>query len=283
MLLRLIKSIVSNGQGSTAIPAEGRVYVCLAGGLGNQLFQYAFARYLSTEGIGVDGLVTNLFQQDSYSRGPLVPALSRIPAAHLSKDQLAVLKIVANDNGAVILDAVRQRGQTGVVCQGYWQQQDYANAVAAELAGDLKAYGERVPITGNITADCVLHVRRHDYGHLGVLPLAYYQAALAHCGSPRFAVVTDEPNFCEYIFSGVVGYAGVVRGDSADPWSDFFLMAGSRIQIIANSSFSWWTAWLGGATGKTATVIAPSAWSLIKGGNPCPAEWHRIDTALARP
>ena len=281
MLLHLLKSIT--GRGQRTAPAQGSVYVCLAGGLGNQLFQYAFARFLSTHGVAVDGLATNLFARDTYSRSPLVLALSRIPAAHLSKNQLAALKVVANDNGAVILDAVQQRGQTGVVCQGYWQQPDYANAVATDLAGDLKALGERDHPTGNAIADCVLHVRRRDYGHLGLLPLAYYQAALAHCGSPRFTVVTDEPNFCEYVFAGVEGYAGVVRGDSADPWSDFFLMAGSGTQIIANSSFSWWTAWLGRATGKTTTVIAPSAWSLIKGANPCPAEWQRIDTVLARP
>jgi Glycosyl transferase family 11 len=283
MLLRLIKSIVGRGKERAVAHAKGSIYVCLAGGLGNQLFQYAFARFLSTQGISISGLVTSLFDRDTYQRRLLLNALARIPTAILSKDELAALKIIANDNGMAVRDALMQTGQTDVICQGYWQDARYANSVAAELAGDLKAFGERNHNFNNAPFDCVLHVRRHDYGHLGLLPLAYYRAALQHCGGPPFKVVTDEPNFCEYVFAGIEGYAGVVRGNYAEPWNDFFLMANGRIQIIANSSFSWWTAWLGRATGSTQTVIAPAEWSLQKEWNPCPADWHRIETRLTRP
>jgi hypothetical protein len=279
MLGRLIKSMLGGG---SARAAGNRVYVCLMGGLGNQLFQYAFARHLVAQGVAVSGLVTNLFASDGYARQSHVQAFSRIPAARLSKDELATLQILADNDGMAVRDALLHGVRTNVVCRGYWQDAVHANAVAAELAGDLQAYGEsNFPAASEV--ECVVHVRRHEYGHHGLLPFAYYQAALAHCGSPRFAVVTDEPNFCDYMFKSVAGYAGVAPGDINDPWGDFFRLSKARVQIIANSTFSWWSAWLGRATGATTTVIAPAEWSLITGSNPCPGDWTRIDMRLARP
>ncbi|MEO7728519.1 MAG: hypothetical protein ABIS45_14790, partial [Burkholderiales bacterium] len=187
-----------------------------------------------------------------------------------------------NNDGTTLRDALQKEKQTRVICQGYWQDARYADSVAAELAADLKMHGDRYPVAGN-GADCIVHVRRHDYGHHGLLPFAYYQAALAHCGHPRFHVVTDEPNYCDYVFKRLPGYAGVIKGSTADPWSDFFALSRSRLQIIANSSFSWWSAWLGRATGSTSSVVAPVEWSLMDGANPCPVDWQRIDTPLTRP
>ena len=277
MLSRLIRSLT----GAAAGPAAGSIYVGLMGGLGNQLFQYAFARFLAAEGVAVSGLVTNLFDGDHYARKPLLQGFARLPSAQLTRDEIARLSVLADEDGMAIRDALRAGGRSGVFCRGYWQDPRYADAVGAELAADLSAFGTRFrPAAADA---CVLHVRRQDYGHHGLLPLRYYRAALEACGSPRFSVVTDEPNFCAYVFAGVPGFAGVVRGDTADPWGDFFRMAAARVQIIANSSFSWWTAWLGSATGATASVIAPAQWSLIDDAQRCPAAWQRIDVPLARP
>jgi hypothetical protein len=276
MLWRLIKSITG--------PAKSRsgVYVRLWGGLGNQLFQYAFARFLATQGVAVGAFVIDAYDRDGYARKPLAHALSRIPAVKLSKNELASLTVVASDDGMKVIDILKKGGHANVICQGYWQDAKFANAVAAEIKGDLTAFCEsNYPAIDSV--DCVVHVRRYDYGHHGLLPFAYYQAALEHCGWPRFKVVTDEPNYCDYMFKRLKGYAGVAKGDTHDPWGDFFLMSKSRAQIIANSTFSWWTAWLGRATGATETVIAPAEWSLMNAAHPCPAEWHRIDTLLARP
>ncbi len=276
MLSRLIRSISGSGGA-----AAGNIYVGLMGGLGNQLFQYAFARFLAAQGVAVSGLVTNLFDGDKYARRPLVQAVARLPAVQLSREDISKLDLLADENGMAVRDVLLGGARTNVFCRGYWQDPRYADAVAGELVADLQAFGERH--RGAAADACVLHVRRHDYGHHGLLPLRYYRAALEACGSPRFTVVTDEPNFCEYVFARVPGYAGVARGEIADPWHDFFRMAAARVQIIANSSFSWWTAWLGSASGATGTVIAPAEWSLIGNANCCPAAWQRIDVPLARP
>lgn len=277
MLSRLIKSMT----GAAAAPTAGRVHVGLMGGLGNQLFQYAFARYLATQGIAVGSLVTNLYEREKYARKPLVHAISRIPCTVLSREEISQLTVMADENGMAVCEALRGAGGATVFCRGYWQDPRYADAVAGELAADLRAFGERSHPAA--AAECVVHVRRHDYGHHGLLPLEYYRRALEQCGWPRFTVVSDEPNFCEFVFAQVAGFGGVVRGDTADPWADFFLMSAARMQIIANSSFSWWTAWLGAATGTTTQIIAPAEWSLMDRAERCPPAWQRIDVPLARP
>jgi hypothetical protein len=280
MLLRLIQSLFGSSDAVVG-HSGGNVYVCLMGGLGNQLFQYAFARFLAQQGVPVRGLVTNLYDGDKYLRKPLVQAVSRVPVAALSRDEIANLRVHIDEDGMAIRDALRRGESISTLCRGYWQKPEYAAAVAAELAADLTAFGERAHRAEAL--ECVLHVRRHDYGHHGLLPLAYYRAALEQCGWPPFKVVTDEPNFCAYAFASIRGFAGVTRGDTSDPWRDFFLLAKARRQIIANSSFSWWTAWLGRAAGTTTSVIAPSEWSLVMNADPCPTDWQRLDVPLLRP
>lgn len=276
MLSILIKSL----SGRAVAQADG-VYVCLMGGLGNQLFQLACARFLVAQGIAVSGLLTNLFESDGYARRPLVDALSSIPLTALPKASLASFTVLAEENGMTLLDALRQRTSGGTVCRGYWQETTFADACASELVAAFTRHGGDA--RAGSADDCVVHVRRGDYGHHGLLPLAYYQAALESAGWPRFSVVTDEPNYCEHVFSRVRGYAGVIRGANADPWSDFYRMSRARLQIVANSSYSWWAAWLGTNTAATARVIAPAEWSLLAASNPCPPAWHRIDTKLLRP
>ena len=279
MLSRLIASIKSKRQ--TIAPPPAGNYVGLMGGLGNQLFQYAYARYLVANGVAVSALATNLFKHDQYGRKPLVQAISRLPAIDLQREQIAALQIMADEDGVAMGNTLREAGKTGVFCRGYWQDPRYASAVAVELAADLQAFGaDHRPA---VTSPCVLHVRRHDYGHHGLLPLQYYRAALEQCGQPEFQVVTDEPNFCEYAFSKIPGYSGVVRGNTLEPWDDFFLMSTAPMQIIANSSFSWWTAWLGEVSGVTKKIIAPAEWSLLGQPAACPVSWQRIEMPLQRP
>lgn len=279
MLSRLIAAIT--GPRKTPAPAAAATYVGLMGGLGNQLFQYAYARYLAARGVAVDALVTNLFESDQYGRKPLVQAISRLPAIVLQKEQIATLRIMTGEDGKALCDSLLTSGANGVFCRGYWQDPRYAHVVAAELAADLQKFG--AAYRHAVPSACVVHVRRHDYGHHGLLPLQYYRAALERCGQPAFKVVTDEPNFCEYAFAKMPGYSGVVRGNSELPWDDFFLMAAAPIQIIANSSFSWWTAWLGEVSGVTQTIIAPAEWSLLGPPASCPVSWQRIEMQLQRP
>ena len=104
-----------------------------------------------------------------------------------------------------------------------------------------------------------LHVRRTDYltnseNHAN-LPLDYYRSALAQFDDTRQVIVfSDDPKWCmeQEIFSN----DRFIVSESEDNAIDMCLMTKCSGHIIANSSFSWWGAWLA----DSKKVIAPSLW-----------------------
>ncbi len=112
-----------------------------------------------------------------------------------------------------------------------------------------------------------LHVRRGDYKsnaalkYHGILPLDYYKKAIS-------IIEQQHPNTSIYIFSDDSAWvqknlqlsnATIVSGNlSQTHFDDLYLMSQCQHNIIANSSYSWWGAWLG--TQKNKTVIAPKKW-----------------------
>jgi Glycosyl transferase family 11 len=115
-----------------------------------------------------------------------------------------------------------------------------------------------------------IHVRRGDYANPavrrvhGILGSPYYRRAInqieAMLGQEAdFFVFSDEPAAAEELLNFIPSSRRTyVRSDPKCPWEDMALMARCRHHVIANSSFSWWGAWLNGASDKI--VIAPRAW-----------------------
>ena len=115
-----------------------------------------------------------------------------------------------------------------------------------------------------------VHVRRGDYLKPGtaevhgILGEAYYRKALDRLESAigheaELFVFSDDPAAAEQVLSFVPRSRLVhVHGDPARPWEDMALMSHCRHHVIANSSFSWWGAWLNRAPDKI--VVAPRAW-----------------------
>ncbi len=287
MLNRLFRSArIFRKPVESATQSTGRknVYVNLMGGLGNQLFQYAFAHFLIKNAVSIAGLLANHFDHDAYRRAPLIDAISRIPVLKIPTEEYRAIKILADEDGEAVKELLLAGNFQDLLCRGYWQDARYVEQVRQEVSGDLLACYERSYRAANdLDNECVLHVRRNDYGHNGLLPVSYYLGALEECGWPEFFVVTDEPNFCEYVFRKTRGFGGVISSSPSTPWPDFYFMFRSRIQVVANSSFSWWTAWLGRAAGVTRNVFAPAEWSILVRNQPCPGDWERIETKLLRP
>jgi len=114
-----------------------------------------------------------------------------------------------------------------------------------------------------------LHVRRGDYvtnpdaaAVHAALGEGYYGRAVAVIrriigGDIDFFLFSDEPDFVQQAFADLPR-AHVVRTDPERSWEDMFLMARCRHHIIANSSYSWWGAWLNASPEKV--VIAPAQW-----------------------
>lgn len=145
--------------------------------------------------------------------------------------------------------------------RGVFQPRESLSAAALEMARQIDA--ATLPVS--------VHVRRGDYVSLasiakthGILDAAYYRRALrlmaGLIGSDAtLFVFSDDPEAAaEMIAALPARLAVVVRGDPARPWEDMRLMARCRHHVIANSSFSWWGAWLNPSPDKI--VIGPRQW-----------------------
>ena len=161
---------------------------------------------------------------------------------------------------------------------GYFQSERYF----IDIAGRLRDYFQPRDALGpqaQAMADLILrsempvsvHIRRGDYVKSaetarvhGSLGKAYYRKALLTIrgllGSGMTVFVfSDDPTDAEAVLDFLPQEHLVhVRGDPDRPWEDMALMAQCRHHVIANSSFSWWGAWLNPSTDKI--VIAPREW-----------------------
>ena len=180
-----------------------------------------------------------------------------------------------------------------LVLEGAWQSAAYADrdpAVAAQLRRDF-ALRQQLPdrlaaIAAEITmGDSVgVHVRRGDYvtdpaiaAVHGVQPAEYYAAAAeviaSRASAPRFFVFSDDVAWAEghLRFPGPTRFVRETAG--LRPAIDQRLLASCRHFVIANSTFSWWAAWLGLAPDKM--VVVPRKW--FAGAEPptgmIPATW----------
>jgi hypothetical protein len=181
---------------------------------------------------------------------------------------------------------------------GYWQAHQFADAVAPQLRQQLRL---REPATGNnegvsqqIAAAPVsvsLHVRRGDYtlaaeGNIA-LPLDYYRRAieviLERFEDPTFFIFSDDIEFSRKNLPDGIRRIFVEGNDDFSSHEDLRLMAACQHHIIANSSFSWWGAWLNPNPEKV--VVAPRHWHLSAERmypDLLPPAWHAIDSLRDR-
>ena len=157
---------------------------------------------------------------------------------------------------------------------GWWQTEKYFSDIREILLND---FSLRNPFTGtnSETAEKIknsesvsIHIRRLDYvknpktrQYHGELPKNYYDATLelvaAQARNPRLFIFSDDvPWVKEHMrFPFETHY---IEGNRNLPHEDITLMSLSKHNIIANSSFSWWGAWLNRNPGKI--VVAPTPW-----------------------
>lgn len=140
-----------------------------------------------------------------------------------------------------------------------------------KYAGELKRlFGTKIePI-----AQVAIHVRRGDYVnnpfYVNLAETDYYEQAMAKFPGAEFLVFSDDIEFCKQlpVFHGCEFSEGNTEVD------DMNLMAGCQGHIIANSSFSWWAAFISPHTKK---VIAPKLWYTDGDERTrCPDNWERI-------
>ena len=137
-----------------------------------------------------------------------------------------------------------------------------------------------------------LHVRRGDLvsdaycvENVGALGLAYYEEALSRLQAveprARVYVFSDDPGWCAENLPKVLPMEIVSGRQTHSPVEDFVAMKACRHFVIANSTFSWWTAWLGRHPEKRVYAPAqffrvPRAWEV----DLLPAEWEKVPSSF---
>lgn len=127
-----------------------------------------------------------------------------------------------------------------------------------------------------------LHIRRGDYLNIpqyAVCDEDYYTKAIEHIklsvSSPKFYIFSDDPEWCKQFIDGFdVEYEIISHNTGVDSYKDMYLMTQCRHNIIANSTFSWWGAWLNNNTDKI--VVGPHPWVVGREYNPCLKSWFVI-------
>lgn len=281
------------------------------GGAGNQIFQYAFCKYLEQKARAVVGLdlgqlghqrsprayvLDGLFADagryvppDTWPRAFPLPA--RWALRYVNRPRL--LRSLAQghllEDGAS-LRLEEWRGHP-IYCLGYWQSLTYVEAVGAELRARFLYLTEaekamldsRCP--GWSGCDVTIHVRRGDYvsdprarRHHGLLSMTYYRRAIE-------VLQGDQPSVRALVFSDDINWVRTQLPDlgvepvfvSADVPDviQLKMMAEFERHIISNSTFSWWGAWLAKRSTQT---IAPARWYASGGSEPpiFPASWRRL-------
>jgi hypothetical protein len=160
---------------------------------------------------------------------------------------------------------------------GYFQSERYFNSIAESLRNWLsprEPLGEAAAValkrieTSRLPVS--VHVRRGDYLKPGthevhgILGETFYRQAFDRLEGmigrdAEIFIFSDDPAAAEQVLGFIPGSRlNHVRGDPERPWEDMALMARCRHHVIANSSFSWWGAWLDPSPDKI--VVAPRAW-----------------------
>ena len=177
---------------------------------------------------------------------------------------------------------------------GYWQSCELVNAVEAVLRRELAFQQEPEGLNRAVLAQMAqcaapvsLHVRRGDYALESegkrVLSMEYYARAIAHIrervADPTFFVFSDDIPFTRENLPGGIRAVFVDHNDDASSHEDMRLMSACHHHIVANSSFSWWGAWLNPRPDKV--VVAPRHWLLTPDSyypGLLPSEWLLVDS-----
>lgn len=274
----------------------------LIGGLGNQMFQYAAGRALALRQgtrLRLDlgwlenpptGVTPRRFELDCFQiQAQTCSVYPRTRREHV-RELLGLSPRVRReemfrfDPGVLHLS-----GDVRLV--GYWVDERYFLDAATQIREDFgfceppdernaalanQIQGSRSPVS--------VHVRRGDYvadprigAFHGSLSSDYYAAATGHIRAtidePRFYVFSDDPDWCRAHLD--LGEPAVYVDHNRDRgWEDLRLMTLCAHHVIANSSFSWWGAWLGSHPDKV--VVAPRRWiadETIDTSHVVPADW----------
>lgn len=245
--------------------------VRLMGGLGNQIFQWAYGKSLSVR-LGMDLYLDISFLQARYENitkreyslwkfdsilDPLCVLGSDFENFHRISDGSAFPPPIASK---YLLD-------------GFFQSEIYFSEIAGLVK---KAISPPLGFSTTVREGSVsMHVRRTDYlksnGFHPVQDVSYYEKAISSIGEySDLYVFSDDPEWCEK----TLRFDRMTVVDGNDEVEDLWTMSSCRDNIIANSSFSWWGAWINPNPNKK--VVYPKKWFGFSDSEIAPIDWIGI-------
>ena len=293
-----IKNWSSNGKKQKIITIFGiklkfrrykkNLVVRLMGGLGNQMFQFAFGKALeaktgrkvyfdkswfeeaqktivNTKGENQDGVVMRKFDLDVFN----------LSADYATNEQLTDCKKKIYEQKFFTFDKSLLKKEKSALYEGYFQNEGYFKNITniikkdftfPDISKDDEFNQKWIKRINECTNPVFIHLRRGDYLNLKgwALSFDYYKEAIQyikeHIDSPTFFVFgQDCEEYIKQEFNNIDANFEVIGENNSknkEDWKDIVLMQECKHAIIANSTFSWWAAWLGRA--NDGIVVAPS-------------------------
>lgn len=282
------------------------------------MFQYARGRALSLRHRVPLRLVTDMFEGYGLHSGFELARVFGVKAEVVSRDELKealgwrgsrwIRRAAARYHGAlcgggnfVVEPSFRFHRELldvlpPVYLHGYWQSPFYFSDVESDIRADFTFQEPLDRVNETVAKEIAahwsvsVHVRRGDYvatqrnrAVYATCPPEYYLKAMGvmrdrHAES-RFFVFSDDPAWVRETMSGKIPGLTVVEHNSGrSGFRDMQLMSLCRDNIIANSTFSWWGAWLNRRSDKL--VVAPKKWFAEGSGlseeDLIPGSWLRM-------
>ncbi len=290
------------------------ITLLLKGGLGNQMFQYAAAKTLAYKLntkliLDVSALSKKLKQDVSPNiRAYELNIFEGVRERKINKNRSIATKLINKLSSKFLKQNVFNEPaftycndfwniSPPVILNGYWQSEKYFDSYSTAIREAftfpvIDEDDKNFPIFAQIKnqTSVAVHIRRGDYllqknlAFHGICSLDYYEKSISF-------LKKQYPHACFFFFSDdtdwvkkelvhmIDKYAIVEGNNNQDAWKDMFLMSCCDHNIIANSSFSWWAAWLNKNPAKT--VIAPEQWfqtsdAYYSTADLIPGSWIRV-------
>lgn len=291
------------------------IVVRLSGGLGNQLFQYAVGRRLAIRHKTDLILEDSFYIKTPYGVTPRSYELVHYPikARRVTASERFQLGVYSNRYTRIIRNYINIPGRylyirefshqfndfllnapNNIFLDGYWQSEKYFLGAESELINELQPIEDMSSDDALVakemkdTNSVGLHIRRGDYvtlesakNHHGVCDLNYYQNAVnlisKNISNPVFFIFSDDLNWAKDNLNLKFPCFFIGHNSAQTGFQDLRLLSLANHQIIANSSFSWWAAWLN--SNKNKIIIRPKKWLLRSPEVDewiCPRNWISI-------
>jgi hypothetical protein len=282
------------------------IIIKLQGGLGNQLFQYAFGRMLTNKNNTELVLDNTNYPKDKLRefnlhhfniKARLINDKENIKYNSKVNKLIRKIKRFIKPHQAYTFNIKELNKKDNSYIEGYWQSQKYFYPIEKDIRKELtlknhpsKTFQSEYKLIQSCPVSVSIHIRRGDYANnpditkiFGLCDLNYYKKAIEIINSKyqncTFFVSSDDTKWAKENIPNIIDKNTVhyVSNPDLSDYEELVLMSKCHHQIIANSSFSWWAGWLN--ENKNKTIIAPQKWMAnpkIKTPDIIPDKWIKI-------